>query len=384
LLDELIDPSLGQQIPAEADLVRSVERLAAAGQGAEAVLEGLNYLKLATGLRIAVAQLKGTLSAEQAQLALSGLAAAILKGVLAIAGKELEVRHGRFPSRGIEGGAKKGRNEEGRNEEQDHGNMAVIAYGTLGAKELGYDSDLDIVFLFEAGDELSDGPRPLPAERYYARVAQRVLSFLTVMTPSGRLFEVDTRLRPNGRAGSLVSSIGAFREYQLNEAWTWELQALTRSRFIAGSPSLAVRLGRIRQEVLCRTRDPEKLRSDLWDMRQKMHKEHAANARFDPAHSPKYRPGGLIDIEFIAQLGILASAHSFPKVLKATGTLPQIAQLKSIGWLTEDEAFELEQTVSKLRQQRMIASLVPGEQSSPVNTRESARIFKRKLGTNGI
>ena len=243
--------------------------------------------------------------------------------------------------------------------------MAIIAYGTLGAGELGYDSDLDIVFLFEAGDEMSDGPRPLPAERYYARMAQRVLSFLTVMTPSGRLYEVDTRLRPNGRAGSLVSSsIGAFREYQLNEACTWELQALTRSRFIAGNPALSVRLDQIRQEVLGRPRDPEKLRSDLQDMRQKMRqksqKEHAASARFDAAHSPKYQPGGLIDIEFIAQLGILASAHSFPKVLKATGTLPQIAQLNSIAWLTEDEALVLEQTVSKLRQQRMIASLAPG------------------------
>ena len=225
---------------------------------------------------------------------------------------------------------------------------------------------------------------PLPAERYYARLAQRVLSFLTVMTPSGRLYEVDTRLRPNGRAGSLVSSISAFREYQLNEAWTWELQALTRSRFIAGNPALLVCLDHIRQEVLCRPRDPEKLRSDLWNMRQKMHKEHDANTRFDTAHSPKHRPGGLIDIEFIAQLGILASAHSFPKVLKATGTLPQIAQLESIGWLTEDEALGLEQTVSKLRQQRMIASLVPGERLSPVDTQESARIFEHKLGTNRI
>jgi glutamate-ammonia-ligase adenylyltransferase len=376
LLDELIDPSLGQQIPSEADLVRSIERLVVAGQGAEAVLEGLNYLKLATGLRIAVAQLQGTLPAEQAQLALSGLATAILKGVLAIAGKELETRHGRFPSRNIEG-----RDKEGKNEEQDYGNMAIVAYGTLGAKELGYDSDLDIVFLFEAGDEMSDGPRPLPAERYYARLAQRVLSFLTVMTPSGRLYEVDTRLRPNGRAGALVSSIGAYREYQLNEAWTWELQALTRSRFIAGSRALSARLDRIRQEVLCRPRDPEKLRSDLQDMRQKMHKVHDSNASFDAAHSPKYRPGGLIDIEFIAQFGVLASAQTFPNVLKATGTLPQIAQLKAIGWLTEDEARVLEQTVSRLRQQRMIASLAPGERISPVDTRESARIFEQKLGT---
>ena len=140
LLDELIDPPLDQQIPAESELVRSVERIVAARQDAEAVLEGLNYFKLATGLRIAVAQLQGTLPVEQAQLALSGLAAAILKGLLAIAGKELETRHGRFPSNIV----------DGRDEEQGHENMAIIAYGALGAVELGYDSDLDIVFLFEA------------------------------------------------------------------------------------------------------------------------------------------------------------------------------------------------------------------------------------------
>jgi len=374
LLDELIDPSLGRQIPAEVELVRSVERLLAASQGAEALLEGLNYLKLATGLRIAVAQLQDTLPAEQAQLALTGLAAAILKGVLAIAAKELEARHGRFPSHDFAG-----MDKESRNGEQGQGNMAIIAYGTLGAGELGYDSDLDIVFLFEAGHEISSGPRPLPAERYYARLAQRVLSFLTVMTPSGRLYEVDTRLRPNGRAGSLVSSIGAFREYQMDEAWTWELQALTRARFIAGNRALSFRLDRIRQEVLCRPRDPEKLRLDLCEMRQKMRKEHDADAHVD-TRSPKHRPGGLIDIEFIAQLGVLTSAHRFPQVLSATGTLPQITRLKAIGWLTEDEASGLEKTMSELQQQRMIASLAPGEQLPSVDTRESARIFKLRLG----
>ncbi len=378
LLDELIDPSLGRQIPAEADLERSVKRLVSANLGTEAALEGLNYLKLATGLRIAVAQLRGTLHAEAAQLALSGLAGAILKGVLAIARKELEVRHGRFSTLDI----------EKRNEEHDDGNMAIIAYGTLGAEELGYDSDLDIVFLFKAGQETSDGLRPLRAERYYARLAQRVLSFLTVTTRSGRLYDVDTRLRPNGRAGSLVSSIDAFREYQLNEAWTWELQALTRSRFIVGNPFLSVRLEHIRQEVLCRERDPEKLRSDLWEMRQKMRRnapvERNVNTHSDKARSPKYRPGGLVDIEFIAQLGVLASAHTCPEVVKARGTLPQIVQLGAAGWLTENETSVLGQTVSKLRQQRMIASLAPGEQTSSVDTQESARIFANKLGTHQI
>jgi len=376
LLDELIDPSLGQQIPTGKELTRNVRRLLSTAQGAEAVLEGLNYLKLANSLRIAVSQLDGTLSAEQAQVALSGLATAILNGVLEIAGQEIELRHGRFPAI----------DPDSPQDDSLHGDMAVIAYGTLGAAELGYDSDLDIVFLFEAGQDMSDGKRPLPPERYYARVAQRTLSFLTVMTPSGRLYtvmtpsgrlyDVDTRLRPNGRAGALVSSLSAFREYQLNEAWTWEMQALTRAHFIAGRRSVQVRFDRIRQEALCRPRKGDELRADLLEMRQKMSRE----PHLDTASSPKHCPGGLIDIEFIAQLGILASAQTFPRVLQVHATLPQIGQLRSIGWLTPDEADVLEETVRILSQRRMMASLVPGEKTTALDTRASARIFAHKLG----
>jgi glutamate-ammonia-ligase adenylyltransferase len=376
LLDELIDPSLGQQIPSGQELSRSVGRLLSAAQGVENVLEGLNYLKLATSLRIAVAQLEGTLSGEQAQQALSGLACAILNGVLEIANREIEARHGRFPA----ADAQQAEGQKGESRPED---MAIIAYGTLGACELGYDSDLDIVFLFEARQDLSDGKRPLPAERFFARLAQRVLSFLTVMTPSGKLYEVDTRLRPNGRAGSLVSTVSAFREYQLNEAWTWELQALTRARFVAGNHGIQLGFDRIRQEVLCRPRDEDELRSDLLEMRQKMGQEHEANTHLDTSTSPKHCAGGLIDIEFIAQLGILVSAHAFPEVLQATGTLSQIVQLSSIGWLAPDEATELEETVRRLSLQRMNASLLPGATGQSPDTLVSARIFAQTFNPPG-
>jgi len=370
LLDELIDPSLGRQIPAEAELTRGVKRLLKTTQDAETVLDGLNYLKLATGLRIAVAQLQGALSEEQAQQALSGLATAILHGVLKIAGLEVATRHGRFPLR-----------EAGPAEQEHHfGGMAIIAYGTLGAAELGYDSDLDIVFLFEGGREISDGERPLSAEQYFARLARRILNYLTIMTPSGRLYEVDTRLRPNGRAGALVSTIAAFRNYQLNEAWTWELQALTRARFIAGNPALQVQFDRIRQEVLCRPREKDKLRADLLEMREKMSTKHAANVHLDVSRSPKHQPGGLIDIEFIAQLGVLASAGLHPQVLQATETLAQIMQLKSIDWLSQKEADVLNDAVQRLRQHRMMDSLLRGEPSIGTETQSSALVFEQKLG----
>jgi glutamate-ammonia-ligase adenylyltransferase len=365
LLDELIDPALGLQIPDQERLSHSIRRILDAAQGTEAVLEGLNYLKLATSLRIAVSQLRGNLAAEDAQAALSNLASALLGGVLEIASHEIEARHGAFPG--------------STQSAQQAGNMAIVGYGSLGAFELGYESDLDIVFLFESGTEVSDGARPLPPERYFARLAQRVLSFLTVMTPSGRLYEVDTRLRPNGRAGLLVSSISAFRDYQLNEAWTWELQALTRARFIAGHRALATSFNRVRQEVLCRQRNEAELIADLLEMRQKMNREHSAGAHISASPLPKHQPGGLIDIEFIAQLGVLGSARLFPRVIHATGTLPQLNELMSIGWLTEEEARTLQETARLLRQSRMMASLVPGEQADPVDTTASEDIFKCKM-----
>lgn len=368
LLDELIDPSLGRQVPTVDELSANVQRLLAATQGTEAVLAGLNYLRLASTLSISVGQLQGSLSSTQAQQGLSSLAVAVLRGVLAVAGREIEERHGSFPDA----------EKNTANDRRHDGSLAIIGYGTLGARELGYRSDLDIVFLFEPRGERSDGARPLPPERYYARVAQRVLSFLTVMTPSGRLYEVDTRLRPNGRAGALVSSIKAFHEYQLKEAWTWELQALTRTRFVAGNRRIEAQFKRIRQDVLCRERDATKLASDLLDMRQKIKREHEADPSVASHRSPKLQPGGLVDIEFIAQLGVLLSARAYPRVLQATGTLDQLHELDAIGWLPGEEFSVLERTLQELQESRMMAALLEGPQR-PVDSSAAACIFKQRF-----
>jgi glutamate-ammonia-ligase adenylyltransferase len=365
LLDELIDPALGRQIPDRSEFERSVDRIVGAAQGTEAILEGLNYLKLANELRIAVGQLKGSLGAAEVQTALSNLAAALVRGILEIAGQEIILRHGVFPS--------------GEHRSANHCCMGVIGYGTLGAAELGYESDLDLVFLFTPAQGTSDGRRPLPPDQYYARLAQRVLSYLTVMTPSGRLYEVDTRLRPNGRAGSLVSSTRAFREYQLKEAWTWELQALTRARFIAGSPDVAVEFNRIRQDALCRERDGEALAADLLAMRQKMDAEHGTDAGGDRSESSKHRRGGLIDIEFIAQLGVLSTARAYPRVLQAHGTLAQLRELQAIAWLCDADAAVLETTLLRLRAQRLMASLIEESETPDVDTEAVTVVFHRKL-----
>jgi glutamate-ammonia-ligase adenylyltransferase len=374
LLDELIDPSLGRYIPRADDLQRSVSRVLEAAQGTEAQLESLNYLKLANSLRIAVGQLQDSLDGEQARAALSDLAAALVSGVLELAAYEIESRHGRFRANNpFEPGV-------ALPDGQRNTGIAVIGYGSLGAGELGYDSDLDIVFLFEAGAEQSDGPRPLSPERYYARLAQRVLSFLTVMTPSGRLYDVDTRLRPNGRAGSLVSSINAFREYQLNEAWTWELQALTRARYVAGSPAVAAQFNRIRQEVLCRAREEPAVAAELLEMRRRMSQEHEADTHLDVSRSPKHQPGGLIDIEFIAQLGVLSCARLYPRVIQATGTLAQLGELEAIGWLSRSEYETLADCMRQLRRSRMMSSLLPGFLAPEIDTRTAAALFAERMG----
>ena len=360
LLDELIDPALGVHIPDVAEFNASVDRILDTAQDTEAVLEALNYLKLATELRVAVGQLQGGLPAETAQQVLSGLADAILRGVLAVAGRDIQRRHGAFDG-------------------DESGTLAIIAYGTLGAGELAYGSDLDIVFLFETHASESNGTRPLSPEQYHARLAQRVLSFLTVMTPSGRLYEVDTRLRPNGRAGSLVSSLRAFAEYQENEAWTWELQALTRARFAVGPQTLESAFEAVRQSVLCRSRDEATLAAELREMRGKMAAEH--EGRSDGGRRPvKHQAGGLVDIEFIAQLGVLAGAARHPQLTVPTGTAGQIDALASVGWLGSDEALVLRETLLRLQSVKLTAALVgesPGEQ--PDST-EAAALFEARIG----
>lgn len=370
LLDELIAPSLGHEIPGAVELQQSVARLLATAQETEAVLAALNYLKLASALRIAVAQLQGVLDSDAAQSALANLAAALLQGVLKLATVEIEARHGRLPRSGT------GADGMGHS-------LAVIAYGSLGAVEPSYDSDLDLVFLFAHPDDssnpVSDGGSGLPLERYYARMAQRLLSFLTVMTPSGRLYPVDTRLRPNGRAGALVSTLDAFAEYQLNQAWTWELQALTRARFVAGNEATGNVFHRIRKQVLARPRDLAQLRVDLSEMRGKMARELTLST--PGAAGSKHQPGGLVDIEFVAQYGVLATAAAHPGVLESTTLWEQLRALSGIGWLARDDADILEQTARSLHQQRMLDTLTAAVQQQQTDTRAAAEVFERLLGS---
>jgi [glutamine synthetase] adenylyltransferase / [glutamine synthetase]-adenylyl-L-tyrosine phosphorylase len=188
--------------------------------------------------------------------------------------------------------------------------IAAIAYGKLGGKELGYASDLDLVFVHEDQDER--------AQEAYSQLAQRVSNWLSTRTSSGLLFEIDLRLRPNGNAGLLVTSLKGFERYQRESAWTWELQALTRARFSAGDTVIGRHFEAIRESLICAQREPEKLKADVIEMRQKMLDGHPnKTALFDLKHDR----GGMVDIEFMVQYLVLAHAHQHPDLAKDIGNI---------------------------------------------------------------
>ncbi|HSM69128.1 MAG TPA: glutamine-synthetase adenylyltransferase, partial [Xanthomonadales bacterium] len=306
LLDELIDPALGRWLPDREEMDQTLRRMMRSHGDPETALSNLNHVKLAFTLRIAVAELENMISAQRVQRSLTDLAECVIESCYQLALEEVRSRHGALPGPGL----------------------GIVGYGSLGAAELGYASDLDLIFLYTDRSGPSDGPRPLAREAWFIKLARRLLSYLTALTPSGRLYEVDTRLRPNGRAGLLVSSLSAFESYQMDKAWTWELQALCRGRPCAGDPGIGVSFSKIRKSALARPRDEAETRDQILDMRQRWREVHPDG---DPL---KFGDGGLIDIGFVAQLGVLLNAASHPQVLEDSGTPEQLEALVSAGWLT--------------------------------------------------
>jgi glutamate-ammonia-ligase adenylyltransferase len=201
--------------------------------------------------------------------------------------------------------------------------FAVIAYGKLGGKELGYASDLDLVFLYQSSEN------DYAAQEIYALLAKRMINWLTTFTATGSLFEIDTRLRPNGSAGFLVTNTEAFKKYQMREgdnaAWVWEHQALTRARFAAGNTSVGIEFDAVRSEVLSQKRNVDHLRAEILAMRRKVHEGHPnGTGNFDLKHDA----GGMVDIEFMVQFLVLAYANQYPQLI---GNLGNIALMRIAG-----------------------------------------------------
>lgn len=213
----------------------------------------------------------------------------------------------------------------------------MIGYGSLGARELGFASDLDLVFVFDAerGNVETSGPTPVDGQRFYARVVQKLLAYLAVPLPGGRLYEVDARLRPDGAKGLLVTSLDAYAAYQRERAWTWEQQALVRARFIAGDAALGERFSALRREWLAQPRDANALRTAVAGMRERLRTEldRSRGELFDL----KQGRGGLVDLEFLLQFAVLAQASAWPELLDSGASADLIQALDRQGWMTPDE-----------------------------------------------
>jgi glutamate-ammonia-ligase adenylyltransferase len=208
--------------------------------------------------------------------------------------------------------------------------VGIAGYGKLGGMELGYASDLDLVFLHDAsGPGETSGPKPVDNEVFFLRLAQRLMHLLTVHTAAGRLYEVDVRLRPAGKGGLAFTQIGAFEAYQRREAWTFEHQALLHSRWVAGDPALGAEFARVRRDVLVEGVRRQTLREDVLAMRERMRAEHTRprDGRFDLKHDR----GGITDIEFLAQYWVLRHVREHPPLAFFADTIRHLESVGSAG-----------------------------------------------------
>jgi glutamate-ammonia-ligase adenylyltransferase len=321
LLDDVLDPRI-EQLPLRragvaAEIAHALDSLDE--RHSEGELERLNETRASLAFRLGLAYRDGRASAPETTRRLAALAEAVIAAVLALARREIVTQHGELPGAGF----------------------AVLGYGSLGSGELGFASDLDLVFVYDetGASWTSDGARPLEGARWYQRLAQRVVHWLTTVQRGGCLYEVDTRLRPDGSKGLLVTSLGAFADYQRERAWTWEHQALLRARGIAGDTALLDGFARVRREVLSRLRDPAQVAHDVVEMRERWRRERdrSTDALFDL----KQGTGGLLDLDFLLQGLVLAHAASHPALLAGHGTPAWLAACAEAGLLDRAQAAEL-------------------------------------------
>lgn len=321
LLDELIDPSQLYDLPEltsyRAEVGEFMARIPL--DDMEAQVEVLRQAKQSFQLKVAAADVSEGVQLMRVSDHLTYLAEAVIEQVVWMAWQQLTDRHGAPPGR-----------------DQNNTGFAVIAYGKLGGLELGYGSDLDLVFVCdEIPDAQTDGPRPLDAQQFYLRLAQRVLHLFTTRTMTGVLYEVDMRLRPSGNAGLLVIQLHTYADYLEREAWTWELQALVRARMVFGAADLRERFVAIREQRLQVKRDNGALLQDIVKMREKM-RDHVWK-KHSERYDIKQMPGGMTDIEFITQYLVLAYAHQHAKLTEFTDNVRILQAAYSEKLITEDE-----------------------------------------------
>ncbi len=323
LLDELIDPRVFEMPPTRDDLEAELERRFSGVEPGdlEAQMEALRRFQRASVFRVALADLNQVLPLMKVSDRLTELAELVLDKVLQLAGEQLAEKFG----------------IELQVQDGCYSRFVIIGYGKLGGLELGYGSDLDLVFIYAdpengvSGQASASDGEPDPSV-FFTRLGQRSVHMLSTQTRAGRLYDVDTRLRPSGQSGLLVSEIGAFEHYQMQQAWTWEHQALLRARCVAGDAALGKRFATVRKQVLCRERHGDSLRRDIVSMRERMRKEldGSDSKRFDI----KQGTGGITDIEFLVQYFVLQHAAGHPGLVRWSDNIRQLEALAAAGLVT--------------------------------------------------
>ncbi|HEY8162744.1 MAG TPA: bifunctional [glutamine synthetase] adenylyltransferase/[glutamine synthetase]-adenylyl-L-tyrosine phosphorylase [Methylocystis sp.] len=294
VLDALMEPAFFQSVPSEADLHERLATQFAEARSYEDALDRARIFGQEQKFLIGVRVLSGSISVADAGAAYTRLAETLISGLFIEVCKEFERAHGR-----IDGGA-----------------AAIVAMGKLGGREMTAASDLDLMLLYDADPfaESVGGERSLSTPQYYARLTQRLITALSAPTAEGTLYETDFRLRPSGNMGPIATSLASFEAYQAEEAWTWEHMALTRARVVAGPPRFASRVESAIRAALTRLRDPQKLKDDVLSMRNRIAEAKGSNSPWEV----KQVPGGLIDIEFVAQYLMLLHGATHPDIFSPT------------------------------------------------------------------
>ena len=284
VFDGLLDPAFNTTLPDTALLTQRLEQFLYKGANYESILDQARIFAAEQKFLIGVRLINASINGVQAGHAFSDLAQVMIKTMITIVTREFETKHG-----GVKNGA-----------------ICVLAMGRLGSRELSAGSDLDLIFLYDhdSGAEYSNGVKPLPVSQYFTRLTQRLTAAMSAPTAQGVIYELDFRLRPSGNAGPLATHVNSFVRYQQQKAWTWERQALTRARLIAGDKSMCDRLEVQIADLIARPNESDSLKSDISAMRYRIEKEKGSDNPWDC----KNVAGGLTDVDFIAQWVVLETA----------------------------------------------------------------------------
>ncbi|MEO9275602.1 bifunctional [glutamate--ammonia ligase]-adenylyl-L-tyrosine phosphorylase/[glutamate--ammonia-ligase] adenylyltransferase [Marinomonas sp. 5E14-1] len=336
LLDELLDANTLFSPPDKAMLVEELQQilLRLPEDDEEAQMDAMRRFRRSIILRIAACDITDILPIMKVSDHLTWLAEVLLEQVLQQSWYSMTKKYGYPVSRG---------------EVSHTPQLAIIGYGKSGGWELGYDSDLDLVFIHGAESTgSSNGDRSVDNLTFYTRLGQRLIHMITSFTAAGRLYEVDMRLRPSGNSGLLVSTLDAFREYQQKEAWVWEHQAVTRARGLAGESSLLAQFEACRKEVISTVRDRQELKVEVIKMREKM-RTHLDTGGKDKGFDLKQGAGGIIDIEFMVQYLVLAWSHKYPELMRFSDNVRQLEAALQVGLLNSDKVEKMIETYTLYR-----------------------------------